>query len=224
MAEIPNRPTARGLTTPRSAALAGVLFAALFTTSLVLVRTAIPEDPSADPDWIESGSDRLRLAMTLMPLAGIAFLWFLGVLRDLLGDFEDRFFSSVFFGSGLLFLAMVFMSMALAAGLLKGAAVGSETAYDAAVIRFGRATMLEVSNVYALRMAGVFMISLGTIWLRTSLMPRWLVVATYLLALTLLVVSTFSLWTTLVFPTWVLLVSLLVLTRERAARAGPVTA
>jgi hypothetical protein len=39
-------------------------------------------------------------------------LWFIGVLRDRLGQLEDRFFATVFFGSGLLFLAMLFTSAA----------------------------------------------------------------------------------------------------------------
>jgi hypothetical protein len=54
------------------------------------------------------------LALYLVPFAGIAFLWFIGVLRDRLGELEDRFFATVFFGSGLLFLAMLFASAAVA--------------------------------------------------------------------------------------------------------------
>ncbi len=211
----------RRLTTPRAAAVAGVVFAVLFAVSLVLVRTSVPSDPNASPHWVADGAGRLRVAMTLVPLSGIAFLWFMAVVRDRLGDYEDRFFSSVFFGSGLLFLAMLFVSMAVAGAIVTAAAVGSDQAYDVEVVRFGRATMLQVSNVYALRMAGVFMISLGTIWLRTGLMPRWLVFVTYAFALTLLVVTSFSLWTTLVFPAWVLLVSLLIL--ASSWRSGGVT-
>jgi hypothetical protein len=79
------------------------------------------------------------------------------------------------------------------------------------VIFFGRAVMQNISNVYALRMAGVTMISLATIWIRTGLMPRWLAMLTYLLALALLVVINFGLWVTLIFPGWVVLVSLLIL-------------
>jgi hypothetical protein len=212
----------RRLTTPRAAALAGVLFAVLFSASLVLIRKSVPNDPFAEPDWVTDGAGRLRLAMTLVPLAGIAFLWFVGVVRDRLGDYEDRFFSSVFYRSGLLFLAMVFVSMAMAGGIVTFAAEGSDQAYDVEVVRFGRATMLEISNVYALRMAAVFMISLGTIWLRTRLMPRWLVGVTCALALMLLVVTTLSLWTALVFPAWVFLVSLLIL--AASGRAGGVRA
>ena len=61
---------------------------------------------------------------------------------------------------------------------------------------FGRVVTPQVSNVYVLRMAGVFMISVGTIWWRTGLMPRWLATISFLVALTLLVVITLSLWLT----------------------------
>lgn len=206
----------RRLKTPRAAAWAGVLFALLFGVSLVLVRLSIPVDPFAEPEWVAQGSGQLRWAITLMPLSGIAFLWFVGVVRDRLGEFEDRFLASVFFGSGLLFLAMAFISMAIAGGILVSA-TDADQAYDPAVLRFARGTMLQISNVYALRMAAAFMISLATIWLRTGLMPRWLAGLTYALALVLLSVTTLSLWTTLVFPAWVLLVSMLFLIRSFTA-------
>jgi hypothetical protein len=207
----------RRLTTPRAAAWAGVLFAILFGTSLVLIVTAVPADISVEPDWVATGSGRLRYAATLMPLAGIAFLWFIGVVRDRLGDFEDRFLSTVMIGSGLLFLAMVFVAAAVAGGILLAAQGSSDPKDVEAVTRFGRAVVLQVSNVYALRMAGAFMISLATIWLRTGLAPRWLVLLTYALALTPLVVTTLKLWAALVFPGWVLVVSVLFLVRSYTA-------
>jgi hypothetical protein len=213
-------PVLRRLTTPRAAAWAGVVFAVLFGLSLVLLRTTVPADPLAKPGWVREGSGRLGLALTLLPIAGLAFLWFVGVVRDRLGEYEDRFLSSVLFGSGLLFLAMVFVSAAIAGGLLAGArSQGAGVEYEA-VVRFGRSVMLQISNVFALRMAGAFMVSLGTIWLRTGLMPRWLVVVTYLVALALLVVTTLSLWATLLFPGWVLGVSVLLLVTS-AGSTGP---
>ena len=60
----------------------------------------------------------MALALNLVPFAGIAFLWFIGVLRDRLGEREDRFFATVFLGSGLLFLAMLFISAAVAGGII----------------------------------------------------------------------------------------------------------
>ena len=146
-----------------------------------------------------------------MPFAVIAFLWFVAVIRDRLGEQEDQFFATVFFGSSLLFLAMVCVSMAIAGGILVVANSATDENLNEDAITFGRAVMLQISNVYALRMAAVFMISIATIWLRTRLMPRWLVLATYILALLLLVVFSFSLWVTLIFPAWVFVISVLIL-------------
>jgi hypothetical protein len=203
----------RRLSTPRAAAFAGVVFALLFGSSLVFVQLSIPADPLNEPLWVVDGLGQLRLALTLMPISGLAFLWFIGVVRDRLGDLEDRFLATVFLGSGLLFLAMTFVSMGIAGGILASASDPGQP-YDLAVLRFSRATMLQISNVYALRMAAAFMVSLATIWLRTGLMPRWLAVLTYGLALVLLFVTTLSLWATLVFPAWVFVVSVLFLGRS----------
>lgn len=205
---------ARRLSTPRTAGFAGVVFAVLFATSLALLRSVFPGDPFGDSDWADTGATRLRWALTLAPLAGIAFLWFVGVVRDHFGELEDRFFSTVFLGSALLFLAMVFVSMTFAGALLAGVGEGQVQQYDETTVAFGRAVMLEVSNIYALRMAGVFMISFGTIWLRTGLMPRSLALVTYALAAVLLFVTTLSLWVTMVFPAWVLAVSLGIFVRN----------
>ena len=74
--------------------------------------------------------------------------------------------------------------------------------------------MLEISNVYALRMAGVFMFSLSSIWWRTRSMPKWLPPVTVVTGLALLLVTSRSLWFTLLFPAWVLSVSLVLLVRD----------
>ena len=201
----------RRLTAPRAAAVAGILFAVLFATSLILMRTGLGDDPFVGSQWYERGAAQVRVALFLLPYAGISFLWSIGVVRDRLGEFEDRFFATIFLGSGLVFLAMVFVSSAIAGGLLVYG--GTEApAEDVAV--FGRVLMLQISNIYALRMAGVFMISLGTIWLRTGLMPRSLALVTYALAAVLLFVTTLSLWVTMVFPAWVLAVSLGIFVRN----------
>lgn len=214
----------RRLTTPRSAAIAGVLFAVLFAGSLVLLRVATPEEVDRGTAWLEQGTPALSAALTIMPFAGISFLWFIGVVRDRPGDGEDKFFASVFFGSGLLFRAMIFVSMAVAGGILASAQTGPDPASTEEIVYFARAVMFQISNVCALRMAGVFMISLGTIWLRTGAMPKWLAVITYVAATTLLLTVTLSLWATLVFPAWVLLVSLHILLRtfgRRPSRPQP---
>jgi hypothetical protein len=204
--------TVRRLTTPRAAGIAGVLFAILFATALTLIRTALPEGAAPGSQWLDIGSTRIRVATILMPFAGICFLWFIGVVRDGFGTLEDRFFSSVFLGSGLLFLGMIFVASAVGAGMVGASAVIDAT-NGSAVATFARLMLLALTKTYALRMGAVFMMSLATIWLRTGLMPRWLVGLTYVLAVGLLAVSDISMWIALAFPAWVLVVSLLVLVR-----------
>lgn len=199
------------LTTPRSAALAGIVFALLFAASLIFLRLSIPSDLTSETEWIAQTREYLSIALVLMPFAGIAFLWFIGVIRDRFGELEDRFFSTVFFGSSLLFIGMVFIAMAVAGALVAIVGVDGNDTINQDVVLFGRALMLQISNVYALRMGGVLMMSLATIWLQTQLMPRWLVWLTYLLAGVLLLVVSLNLWVTLLFPAWVLLVSVYVL-------------
>ena len=208
----------RRLRTPRAAAFAGVAFALLFGAALVLIRTSVPD----------GSTGRLRIAIVLVPFAGIAFLWFLGVVRDGLGTLEDKFFSTVMIGSALVFLAMIFASTAVGAGLLATRDY-AEPATRTEVDAFAQGLLVALSNTYALRMAAVFMMSLATIWLRTRLMPRGLVVLTYLVSLAVLVGSDVSKWMTITFPIWVLVVSLVMLARAgvidpRAPGRSPGTA
>jgi hypothetical protein len=199
--------TRKRLTTPRAAATAGILFALLYGIGLALIRISIPADIAADGAWLETNSRTVALGLNLVPFAGIAFLWFIGVIRDRLGDMEDRFFATVFLGSGLLFLALTFVGAALAGGLLSSYIVAPGALLESGVFTYSRAVMYQIINVYAIRMAGVFMISLGTIWIRTGLMHRGWAFLTYALALVLLVSIGYSLWVTLIFPGWVLAVS-----------------
>ena len=199
------------LKTPRAAAVAGILFALLFGGSLVLIRISVPAS-LADTAWLESNSKKVELALNMMPYAGIAFLWFIGVIRDRFGDLEDRLFATVFLGSGLLFLALTFVGAALAGGLLNFYSSNATPLVKNDLIIYSRQVMYQILNVYAIRMEGVFMLSLGTIWWRTGLMHRGLVILTYASALMLLLtVNNLSLWVTLVFPGWVLVISIIVL-------------
>jgi hypothetical protein len=214
---VTERPTPRQLgklSTPRAAAFAGVLFALLFGTALVLIRTALPEGGEPGSQWSDGSGGRLKIASMLMPFAGMAFLWFIGVVRDGFGKLEDKFFSTVFIGSGLLFLAMMFASSAVGAGLVAARRSKVDQAAHDEVVAFGQGLLTTLSNTYALRMAAVFMISLATIWLKTRLMPKWLVAGTYLVALSILIASDVNLWLTMAFPAWVMVVSLLALVRS----------
>jgi hypothetical protein len=193
--------------------VAGVLSALLFAAVLVLIRARMPEGAGDSTQWLDSERDGILTATKLMPFAGITFLWFIAVVRDGVGRFEDRFFATVFLGSGLLFLAIMFVSTAVAAALVASNTGVTDPAAHAEVIAFGKGIVLSAAKTYAIRMAAVFMMSLATIWLKTGLMPRWLVVVSYLVAVALLIASDLSMWLTLTFPIWMLVVSGLLLIR-----------
>jgi hypothetical protein len=94
--------------TPRAAAVAGILFSLLAITSFLLFRISIPPNPLSQPAGMIHHPKTISVALYLVPFAGIAFLWFMGVIRDRLGEYEDRFFATVFLGSSLMFVAMIF--------------------------------------------------------------------------------------------------------------------
>lgn len=196
------------LTTPRAAAVAGVLFAVLLGTSTVLLRLSVPPVDADSGDWIDANEYRVNLALWLVPFAGISFLWFIGVVRDRLGDREDRFFASVMFGSGLLYLAMIFAAASLSVALVRTYDAVPEQVFESGSYEFAREAMFALTNTFGVRMAGVFMLSTGTIWMRSGVVPRWMVWVTYGLAILQVFGPGISLWMTLVFPFWVLVVSL----------------
>ena len=142
-----------------------------------------------------------------MPFAGIAFLWFIGVVRDRIGQREDRFFASVFLGSGLLFVAMLFAAAAFAGGLIAEAAAG--TAAAPARTRWQPAAPSPglLLHVYAMRIAAVFTMSTATITLRTQVVPRWIGMLGFAVAVVLLVSVGLTVWVELLFPAWILLLS-----------------
>ena len=199
------------LTTPRAAAIAGILFSILLIASLALVRISVPANPQDAGTWLSVGWRNVNLALNLLPFAGIAFLWFIGVVRDRLGQQEDRFFATVFLGSGLLYLAMLFNSAAIAGGTISLYGSASGQIIDSGIYNFGRTVTYEIMNVYALKMAGVFMISTCTLSLRTGIFPRWMAFLGLALALLLLLSTGFFYWAPLVFPLWVLLISVYIL-------------
>jgi hypothetical protein len=204
----------QALKTPRSAAIAGIIFAVLYGASMVLLNVSLSQETATGLARTVTDPRTVALALNLIPYAGIAFLWFIGVIRDLLGENEDRLFATVFLGSGLLFLALTFIGAALAAGLLSALAISSSTLVQSGVVFYGSTVVYNIFNIYAVRMSGVFMISLATIWLRTGVMKRGWAYLTYVLALVLLVSIDYSFWVTLILPLWVLVISVYILIRN----------
>lgn len=218
MAEPRRHISGRVLRTPKAAAVAGILFAILQITSLTLIRANVPAGPTDSGDWLATSGRMITLAVTLTPFAGIAFLWYMGVVRDRMGHLEDQFFSTLFLGSGLLYLAMTFVASAMAGGTLTAYALEPDTMLGNGVYTYSRAVMYQINNVYAIRMSGMHMFVLGTIWIRTGVMPRWMAFVTFPLALVLLITIGFVPWVTLIFPAWVGLISVYILIQNLRQR------
>ncbi len=200
-----------GLKTPRAAAIAGILFSILLICSLWLLWRSIPADPLAAGFWLETSSERVSLALNLLPFAGVAFLWFLGVLRDQLGPKEDRFFATVFLGSGLMFLGMTFVAASALGGLILAHSAAPGALLGSATLAFARAFTFNIMHVYTFKMAAVFMITTSTLAINTQLTARWIAFLGYASAAFLLVGSGYLDWVLFVFPAWVLLVSVYIL-------------
>ncbi|QRM27734.1 hypothetical protein [Microvirga sp. VF16] len=200
------------LRTPRAAAVAGIVFSVLLIVIFWIFRSAVPADPLDPGTWLADGSGHVALALNLIPFAGIAFLWFIGVLRDRLGPKEDRFFATVFLGSGLLFLATLFVAATIVGALLLIAPSTEMTGTSPTpTFRLGRAVAYVLFNVYAIKMAGVFMISTSTVVIYTAIAPRWMAATGYALAALVLLGSFYLNWSIMVLPIWVLLISVHIL-------------
>lgn len=207
-----NALTRAHLKTPKAAGIAGIAFSILLIAIFWLLRNSMPADPLEPGAWLATGAKTAALGLNLIPFAGVAFLWFIGVLRDRLGAMEDRFFATVFFGSALLFLASLFAAAAvIGAVVLVASSSGASEFINSSTFRFARATAYIIVNVYAIKMAAVFMISTSTVVIYTRIAPRWMAVLGYGLALLLLIGSYYISWSIVVLPVWVFLISIHVL-------------
>jgi hypothetical protein len=196
----------RQLRAPWAASIAGLLFSVLFTAALVLVRGQV-EEPEPTTAMVIGG-------LYLAPFAGIMFLWFVAVIRDQIGDREDRFFATVFFGSGLLFVALLFTTAAVVSTpttLVQFLEAEPLSPESMSLLRaFGYTLLFALAT----RAAAVFMLATATIGIRSGVFPRWFALVGYLLGFILLVAVSFFDWFILVLPIWVAVVSLFILRRE----------
>jgi hypothetical protein len=208
---------ARELRTPASAGVAGVIFSAVLLAVLVLMHTSIPAGPGS-ADWLQDPDRRraVQVAVALIPFAGISFLWFIGVIRSRLGAAEDKLFATVFLGSGLLFVALLFITASILGTALalydRGLAVTDDTLLALQVLS------RQLMGAFGARMAAVFAISVSSVGLRMRLTPRWLAILGFATGVLLLLSPPLSRWAQVSFPLWVLLVSLYVLVTSRQNR------
>lgn len=205
----------RAVRRPESAAAAGLVFAALLTVVVVEMRSVAASRESWRTWYGDPGArDAVGLALSLVPFAGIAFLWFIAVVRSQVGRSDDRFVETVFLGSGLLFVATLFTTAAALTAVLRLGAVmpvSSETA--ATAMAFGSSLLGQ----FGTRMAAVFTLTLTTAARLGGSLPRWLLVLGYVVGLLLLLSPPLPTLSQFAFPAWVAILSATVLVRRRAA-------
>ena len=209
------RGVGRRLDTPRAAGIAGLVFSLLFVVAILLARSHPARGSSAEEIasfYLDQDAGRVALiGLYLIPFSGIAFLWFIAVIRAHLGEREDRFFATVFLGSGLLFVAMLFAASAAAGSLLAAVKYQGQPVPGPDTVVFARALAFAFLFVFGVRAAAVFMLVVSTIGHRTGFLPRWLVVAGYVGGLVFLFTVTYVELLVLIFPAWVTVVSVVIL-------------
>jgi hypothetical protein len=210
-----SRLTRTGLRTPKAAAFAGIVFSILLTLILWLFRISVPADPLEPGAWLASGSGTVALAINLVAFAGVAFLWFIGVLRERIGTMEDRFFATIFLGSGLIFLAMLFVASAVVGAIMLAFSADPARMANSGAYYFARAFAYNLVNVYAIKMAGVFMLSTSIVLLHTGLVPRRTAYLGFVLAAFVIFGSQYFNWSIIVLPAWALGVSIHILIAAR---------
>ena len=202
----------RDIRSPRSAAFAGIGYSILMIAGMIITSSiASTRLEDITPELLDSWSRKASLVILLVPFAGIAFLWFTGVIRERLGELEDRFFATLFYGSGIIQVVLLFIWGAIFGAVMVARTMTAAGLIDSDIYIFGFALMNEIIGNYALRMAGVYMTAINSLWSKTGLMPRWMTIITYILAFGFLLAAERFREARFIFPIWVFVVSVYIL-------------
>lgn len=203
-------------------ALAGFAFSVLFVIAWLLLR-ASPSFSSTDDELTSYYLDpdqRRNSAIAglyIIPLASIAFIWFMAALRDRYlraASRENTILSTAQVVAGALVVTSLFTIAAVELAVVWLAETGELFDIDAArgLLAIGQST----SDIMALRSAAVFVGVSATRAVRSGLFPRSYGVLSMVTALALLLVYNALPGVALLFPAWVAGSSVLILLRRRA--------
>jgi hypothetical protein len=203
--------------------IAGIVFAVLFVVGFLLVSDT-PDGDESNAEWIRYFADEdnrrmIVIGAIIWAVAVLAFLVFLGVLRERLRNASAgaEWISTVAFASGLVFAAMLAV-----AGLGAGSVAASVEFGDAPIVRdadvlrtfeslgFGALVLFGAAS------AGLLIITSSIAAGRGALLPRWLVVAGYVVGVIVLLGGLFFL-PLILFVLWMLAVGIVMLARSAAA-------
>jgi hypothetical protein len=194
---------------PRLAGLGGIIFALLLGVALTLINLSVPAHLTDKGTWLTDSGHRtaIKIALNLVPIAGVTFLGFIGVERDRIGAREDRFLATLYLGSGVLFVAMLFVACAIANGLVDNETAGRLAVPNSNALAIGRQVSGLLLRLYATRMAAVFTLSTSIVAFRTGALPKWIGIIGLPVAVLLLISVGLTPWVELLFPAWILVLS-----------------
>lgn len=226
IADPPDRQQALRAAARLTAAL-GAAFAALMLIGVRLL-ASVP-GPRASDDALRAfyAGDGVRLALLgglyLVPFSAVAFLWFLSALRQWAarsGRPLDQLLSTVQLLSGVGFLTLEFAAAGAASVVAAGVSL-TDAPLDLDAARqfplYGRALLV----VFGMRMAAVFVMTTVRIGQAAGLYPRWFVVASFAVAVALLLVASLDPRLIAVFPLWVAVLSGVIWFGAATRREGP---
>lgn len=190
-----------------AAAVAGLVFAVVDTIALTLLNSA-PTPSASDSEitaWYSDSANRALLAtgLALSVVAAVAFLWFVAVIRRRVGDREDRFFATVFLGSGILLTGVMLVGAAASTSSAVTVELGGGRLPDASVVASLTGLGTTLLLLVLVRIQAVFVVSTSTLALRSNAFSRWLSYLGYAIAVAMFFVPLLTEPLGLAFPIWV---------------------
>lgn len=213
----------KSLRSIEAAAVAGIVAAVGWIYALLRLLDGPGVDASeaeitrfyADPD---TGWDTL-IVLQVLVVATAGFLWFIGVIRNRVGQAGATLFDTVFFGGGILFAGLIFVGSAALAAPFILADRGIDV--DPGAASMIRSYVMVVLAVFAPRVAALVVFSSSTLGVRTGVLPRWLILVGYVVGVSMVLNVTFYSPSVYIFPGWIALVSMVLLFRRHPQHLQP---
>jgi hypothetical protein len=206
--------------------VAGIIFVVLF---FVGVNLGVANLPSGDDSlqkisnfYLDKGNRaEVIIGSYLLWLAGLFFIWFLASVRTRLLDVEGvpGRLTSIAFGGGLVFVAMLFVAAACFASVAGDITFGGEKFVSPDAARFIPEIGYPILLIGGMFAAIAMIDAVSILILRTGMLPRWIGWFGFFAAVVLLAAVFFI--PIVAFLLWVLFVSVAMLRGPREATVPP---
>lgn len=203
--------------------IAAIVFAVLFVVGFLLT-TDTPDGDESNAKWVRhfADSDNRRMVVIgviLLAVAAVAFLVFLGVLRERLRNAAggSEWVATVAFASGIVFVAMVAVFAVGVGAIPAGVQFGDNPVpRNADLFRSFDSLGFGALLLFGAAAAGLLIVTTSIAAGRAALLPRWLVGTGYVVGVIVLV-GGLLFFPMVLLVLWVLTVGIVMLSRSRAS-------